>query len=371
MSTTPPPSFGRAGRPRKIDFSDLFLWDTAIELELTGYSLSELMKEDNPAMLALYQDTRRKKKISLERAKAVLPSAMENLGFPWADEFSKALDGKESEVGNLGSWRSYIYGCSKKDGQWPPKLGAIAQHFVDVEEALKEPTKAWVADDLNRCADLLEAAPIMELYLWPGAVDRLRNAATIEQLTGLRGMVMLELMLSLIAAIDAQATVDGLSAKPEFDGLFPDLSAEQLSQPNALFFDWLADYSGAGTELASFIPQINKAAKDFDIDSAKRQLRRWKRGDAFPSLDVLDAMFRKLYGDKAKEKGNPRRKDWGLSWFKATATRRINFLMGIIGPLSRFREPVFPFGFETVHDWRASRYLHWYRYWLPLLKPAD
>lgn len=322
-------------------------------------------------MLALYQDTRRKKKISLERAKTVLSSAMENLGFPWAEEFSKALDGDESQVNNMGSWKCFIYASAKKGETWPPKLNAIAQHFIDVEEALKGPTNAWREDDLERCADLLEAAPIMDMYLWPGALERLRNAATIEQLTGLRAMVMIELMLNLIAAIDAQVTVDGLSAKPEFDGLFPDLSAEQLSEPNALFFDWLADYSGAGSNLASFIPQINKAAKDFDIGSARRQLRRWKSGDAFPSVDMLDAIFRKLYGDKAKEKGNPRRNDWGLSWFKATATRRINFMMGIIGPLRRYRVPLFPFGFETAQDWRASRYLHWYRYWLPLLKPAD
>lgn len=36
------------------------------------------------------------------------------------------------------------------------------------------------------------------------------------------------------------------------------------------FFDWLADYSGTGTKLASHIPQPNKPAKNFDIGSAKR-----------------------------------------------------------------------------------------------------
>jgi len=366
-----PPSFGRAGRPRKIDFSDLFLWNIAIELELAGVSMSELIGDRNPAMLALYQDIRRKKKISLERAKAVLPSAIESLGSTWAAEFSKALDGDEFKLGNMGSWQSYIYGCAKKGDLWPPKLTPIAQYFVDVEEALREPTKAWIKGDLARCADLLEASPVMALCLLPGATDRLRNAVTVEQITGFRAMVMLELMLTYIAASDAQATVDGLSDKPEFDGLFPNLLAEQLSEPNVLFFDWLAEYSGAGTKLVNLIPQINKPAMDFDIDSARRQLRRWKSGEASPSLDVLDAIFRKLYGDKAKEKGNPRRKDWDLSWFKATATRRINFMMKIIGPLSRLREPVFPFGFETFQDWRANRYGHWYRYWLPLLKPAD
>lgn len=322
-------------------------------------------------MLSLYQDTRRKKKISQKRAMEVLSHSLESIGFPRADEYLKALGGEETSVSNLGQWRSYIYGRVMEGDQWPPKLNAFAQHFVDIEEALKEPTIAWQSDDLVQCADLLECSRILSLYLWPGAVNRLRNAVSIEQITALRAMVMLELMLSFIAALDAQATVNGFSAKPEFDGLFPDLSAEKLSQPNFLFFDWLAAYSGTGTPLTSFIPQINKPAKDFDIDSAKRQLRRWKSGESFPSLDVLDAMFRKLYGDKAKEKGNPRRKDWCLSWMVATATRRINFLIEIVAPLSQFREPVFPFGFETVQEWRASRYSHWYRYWLPLLKPID
>ena len=98
--------------------------------------MSELIGDRNPAMLALYQDIRRKKKISLERAKAVLPSAIEILGSTWAAEFSKALDGDESKLGNMGSWQSYIYGCAKKGDLWPPKLTPIAQYFVDVEEAL-------------------------------------------------------------------------------------------------------------------------------------------------------------------------------------------------------------------------------------------
>lgn len=368
MSKTPPPSFGRAGRPRRIGFSDLFLWDAAIELELTGFSITELMGEINPKMLALYQDIRRQKKVSLERMREILPAALEEIGLPWAGEYRKALNGEESIVIDFGSWKGYIYACAKKDGQWPPTITPIGQHFIDIEEALKAPTLAWQQDDMPRCADLLESAPELAPYLWPGAVDRLRNAVSVEQVTLGRAMVMLELMLSLIAAWDAQTQVDGFAAEPSFDRLFPDLCTDVPASPNALFFEWLENYSGVGSNLPAYIPQISKAAKDADIGSSKRQLRRWKSGGAFPSLDVLDAIFRKLYGDKAREKENPRRKDWALSWLMASATRRINFMMPIIGPLGRLRAPVFPFGYETIQEWREYRYPHWYRYWLSLLE---
>ena len=363
-----PPSFSRSGRPRRIGLSDLFLWDVAIEIEVSGYSLSELLGEENPKLLSLYQDVRRKKRISIERAMDIVPTALDQFGLPWAPEFRKALNGEESSFSNLGSWQCYIYAMAKVDETWPPQINAIGQHFIAIEEALKAPTLAWQQDDLYRCADILEACPALAPYLWPGAVDRLRNAKSIEKVTELRAMVMLELMLSYLAAWDAQTCADGFSDHAVFDRIFPDLSTTTLAEPNALYFDWLEVYSGTENKLATFIPQISKPEKDSDIGSSRRQLRRWKSGEIFPSNDVLDAMFRKLYGYKANEKDDPRRNDWYLSWRMATATRRISFMMGIIGPLSRFREPVFPFGFESIQEWRTSRYPHWYKYWLALIQ---
>lgn len=374
MSTASPPSFGRAGRPRRIDFSDLFLWDPAIEFDLTGISMTGLMGEINPKMLSLYQDVRRKRPISIERVKKVLPTLSTNIGLPLAEEYRKAFDGEESMVSNWGGWRSYIYSQYIKEikgDQRPPKVSRIGQHLIDIEEALKEPTLAWQQSDFALCADLLAACSVLAPYLWPGALDTLRNAVSVKQVTTLRCMVMLEIMLSLIAAWDAQVQLDGFAAEASFERLFPDLSANELIQPNALFFDWLEFYSGVGSNLPAYIPQISKPEKNFDIGSAKRQLRRWKSGDTFPSFYVLDAMLRKLYGDKASEKNNPRRNDWYLSWLMASATRRINFMMGILEPLRHHREPVFPFGHKTVQEWRESRYPHWYRFWLPLLQPHD
>jgi hypothetical protein len=180
-------------------------------------------------------------------------------------------------------------------------------------------------------------------------------------------MVMLEIFLSSIACWDSQLQVDGFANHSVFNALFPDFNSEDSKHPNSIFFDWLEAYTGTTGKLADHIHQISKPAKDTDIGSTKRQLRRWKSGAGFPALDVFDALFRNLYGDKAGEKGNPRRTDWGLSWSMVNATRRINFLLPILLPLRKIREPIFPFGHECVQEWRETRYEHWYRYWLPLL----
>lgn len=367
LSEKKPPSFGRSGRPRKINFSDLFLWDPSIELELTGVSMSELFGESNPKMLALLQDTGRKRKVSIERAIEIL-ATLESISFPLADEFRKALGGEESSVANLGFWTCYIYSQSiKPGGNWPPKLSALGQHFIEIEHALKEPTLAWQQDDMARCADLIENSPVLAACLWPEVISKLRSATTVEDVTGARLMVMLELFLSYMACWDAQTQADGYAEQSIFSDLFPDFSAEKIKQPNAIFFDWLETYTGTKHKLASRMHQISKPASDTDIGSTKRQLRRWKSGAGFPSWDVCDALFRNLYGDEAMEKDSPRRKDWTVSWSKVMATKRINFLMPILAPLSQVRGTYLPFGHETVQEWREIRYQHWYRHWLPRL----
>ena len=103
------PSFGRAGRPRKIDFSDLFLWSPQVEMELQGISLSRVFGEQHAEMLALFQDIGRKRKISRDRTvKALDPmlKLMTNCGYPWTDDFKVALQGDESKLSRIGLWQS-------------------------------------------------------------------------------------------------------------------------------------------------------------------------------------------------------------------------------------------------------------------------
>lgn len=352
MSEKNPPSFGRSGRPRKLNLSDLFLWDPWTEFELAEFSVSKLLAEKSPKMLGLFQDLGRKRKISDDRAREVVSLLGEAIDFPLED------------VASLGLWQIYFYSLSYKTGdEWPPKVSPLGRRFIEIEEALKEPTLAWQRDDMARCADLLESSSVLAAYLWPEVVFRLRNATSVEEVTSARAMVMLELYLSAFAYQDAQMRVNGHAGQSMFGDLFPDFSAENIDEPNALFFDWLETHTGTKHKLASLVHQISKPAADADIESSKRQLRRWKQGKGFPSYEVLDALFRNLYADKAKDE-----KDWALSWSMATATKRINFLMPILAPLSKSRERSFPFGHDTIQEWREARYLYWYMYWLPLLE---
>ena len=366
------PSFGRAGRPRKIDFSDLFLWSPQVEMELQGISLSRVFGEQHAEMLALFQDIGRKRKISRDRTvKALDPvlKLMTNCGYPWTDDFKVALQGDESKLSRIGLWQSYIHGISiQPDGTWPSEFSPIGRHFVDIEQALIEPTQAWHQNDMAKCADLLESSEVLALYLWPEVISRFRRATTKEETTVARIMVMLEIYLSCLACWDAQVQAKGHTKQILFESLFPDFSAERIEHPNALFFNWLADYPDVNRKLGDYLVSISKPADETDIESTKRQLRRWKRGNGFASEDMLDALFRKLHGDRAGQSDNDRHRDWIVSWSMAMATRRISFLMSILLLLRTCRDPLFPFGHQTVQEWRANRYPHWYKHWLSLLK---
>ncbi len=337
-------------------------------MELQGISLSDVFGEKHPEMLSLFQDIGRKRKISLDRV-SELVELMAERGLPWTDDFRAALQGDESKISRLGMWQCYIHGVSRKtDGTSPSVLSPLGRHFVDLEQALIEPTWAWNQDEMAKCADLLESSEVLAPYLWPDVVSRLRRATTEAEITTARAMVMLEIYLSCLACWDAQVQAKGHTKQILFESLFPDFSAERIEHPNALFFIWLADYSRVKERLVDNLHSISKPAADTDIGSTKRQLRRWKRGKGFASEDMLDALFRNLYGDRAGRSDDNRHKDWIVSWSMAMATRRISFVMPILFPLRTCRDPLFPFGHQTVQEWRVNRYPHWYEHWLPRLK---
>ena len=153
----------------------------------------------------------------------------------------------------------------------------------------------------------------------------------------------MEIQLSWLACWDAQFQVDGYATEPMLNHVFPNLSEEKITQPNALFFRWLEEYSGLKRKLSTKIAQVTKLAAETSDDSIKRQLRRWKSGKGFPSDDVLDALFRNIYGSRTHEKTDKNRKHWALCWSMAKATKRINFLMPLLAPHGEDFKPGIPF----------------------------
>lgn len=249
-----------------------------------------------------------------------------------------------------------------------PDLAPLGKHVVEIERALVEPTLAWQKDEYARCADLISAAPVLSGYLWPEVIAKIRNATTQQEVLEARLFVALEIQLSWLACWDAQFQVDGYATEQILSHIFPNLSEEEITQPNALFFKWLAEYSGTKRKLSTKIVQVTKLAAETSDDSITRQLRRWKSGKGFPSDDTLDALYRNLYGERAHQKSDQNRKHWALCWSMAKATKRINFLMPLLAPMARITSPGFPFGYTSIQEWRESRYRHWYEHWLPLLE---
>lgn len=338
-----------------------------VELELQEISITDLFRDKSPEMLSLFRDLGRERKISAKRIANDLPKAMDDLGFPLADEFRRALNGEASELAEMGLWRIYLYARAMKSADdWPPKLGFLANHVASLETALADPTKAANAGDFKRCAALLSSAPEMAGYMWPEALVKIESATSSEDIQTTRMMVALEIQLSWLAYWDAELQASGLALEPMLGELFPDFDSEKDEYPNAKFLAWLARYSGE-KNLASHLCPLSKPERDLDIGSAQRQIRSWRSGKGFPSFDLLENLFHSIYGKQSHDEKNVNHEDWLLSWSMAKATKRINFLLPILSALNPVRAKVFPFGHESVQEWRESRYRHWYEHWLPLL----
>ncbi|MDH5859196.1 hypothetical protein [Lampropedia aestuarii] len=372
MIITPPKtaSFGRKGRPRRFELSDIFLWMPSLEWELGGVSASQIFEaSDQQHLLSLMQDFGRKRKISEKRAIGML-SALDTIPETYRTWLMGALDNEGAIRSGYGSWKCMVYGRYAATGTWPPEVSFLAQNMLDLEEALEAPTTAWRNGDLVLCADLLDSSSIASQYLWPGATNIIRHgeAPNDPQVILLRILAMMEIMLSTIAMLDVHE-LDGARdrVQPYSEVLFPDLSDEAAPSANALFFDWLEKFSGQVGCLAKFIPQLSKPRKNLDIDSSKRQLRRWRSGGKFPSNELLDAMFRELYPyANSSQEGFEASIQVRTSQTMVLLTRRINMIQGLVSHLSQIKELVYPFGHSSAQSWRQNRYQHWYRLWLDL-----
>jgi hypothetical protein len=354
MTNIKKPSFGRPGRPHKIELSDLFLWHPMIEKDLVAWNPSSLegIFDECPDVRSLCYEFGRKRKISDVRAKEILGIMVD---FFSKNAILKNLD--FDKIKEQGYWYAFIYGSNIHENGAPSLL---AKHVVDIEKELTEPTQAWRENDMTKCADLLTSAcPTLSNYLWPEFIEGIRTASTDEQILRWRVMVTLELYLSFLAHNDSRLQFEGLTKQSMFCNLFPDISAPKSKHPNALFFDWLASYSGVKEKLADLISQPNKPSKDNDIESIKRALRRWRSGERFPSSDVLDDLFQKLFDSKHESMRC-------VSWEMASATKRINFLMDILSLMNNMLdiEKYLPHQHNSIQSWRENRYPHWYQYWL-------
>ena len=144
------------------------------------------------------------------------------------------------------------------------------------------------------CANLLENSPSIRPFLCDNALQQFREARQPNDLIVVRILVAIEIRLSGIAYWDAVLCKQHGFYGPYFMQFFPKKDGKSNSV-GFNYFDWLAKYSGAERHLAEHFYQLDKPLGDFDLASAKRQVRRWKSGQVFPSNDVMTSCFRSLF----------------------------------------------------------------------------
>jgi hypothetical protein len=343
--------------------SDIFLWNPVFEIKLAGVrdeDMGDTEHGGNPFFVSVYQDMRRGRVISKNRLKEIWSIWVKN--FPSLDLW---------KLRHNGQWEWFFYGMTIKEGRdiRDVNFSSISLRIIELERALKKPTKVFLKNKMTLCAELLETSPVLSGYLWPEAIETIRMAESkdAKEVVFVRLMVMLEIFLSCLANLDCQIQIDLMPHEFFVDKIFPDFSSEKKVFPIVLFFDWIGDYSGRKICFDD-IPIVNQCTKDGDVlCSQNREWYRWKSGDKFPSDEKMKGLFRSLFGNAAENVDHPRHKDWRLSWTMLEITKRINVLSKILFLLSIKKNVIWPFWYKSAQKWRESRYEYWRNFWKEFL----
>lgn len=349
----------RQGRHRKIEFSDLFLWNPILEMELKGESISKFVIDasDNPRdrdiLKGLLYDTGRKgRRISDERQRKGISLIEACLARKKVNP--ELYNGIEEK----GSWNAFFAGI--------PNPSPRFLHILEIEKELKAPTLAFQRKEMQACCDLLKTScPCIGKHLDEDVFSVLKSIQDPKEFLPYRVMVMLDIQLSLLAYTES-------IMPPDIDlrRFFPDFKADKFVHPNARFFLWLEEQARSKKRLLSYIIQSSNKLKEEngDEDSVEREYRRWKSGEVMPSYDLLDALFRKLYGS-AKQKTEAEQKiEIACEIYYAIKRLDLFFITFFEKARENNVGVLVHSGYDSIQGWLEGRYDYWLQHWRSIPK---
>lgn len=348
-----------AGKPVPFNLSGLFLLDPATMLKLHGLSLRRMLSEEFDE--ALYKKWER---ISKGKQRASSNFGREFLNrlqveAPIVGEMRAAFEGDVSSLTrmeNMGPWESFFLGA----GEELLGMSGRGRLLVAIERASKEPMELIRSGAILEAVSVMRSDPVISLFLWPDVVEAMEKCNTAIQLLPAQAAIATEILLSYVAAADAElASAD----ESIFDSLLPGDHAPGKN-PTSLFFAYLRDATGA-TSLRTFLehPKAQKISLDMTT------LKRWSAGTHCPDLVWLRPVLNAFFGDASYSPVTNRY--WGARYFsligylaQTIATRAIKQ-----PPMSEqalaFRPwPNYPFGHSNSESWMQSRYPYWFDYHL-------
>lgn len=344
------------GKPTPLELSGLFLFSPTVHLKVLGLSMSGLFAEMGQE--SLYKRFDQVKKSTRPISSGLIDGLIDLISTsssPIKYAFNAAHNGDDSAKANvdrLGSWEVFLMGASDVEKNLHPRDA----YLLAIERACAAPQVLVNNGHFHEAAQLLSNDSLMRKFLWPEAIAIFKSVSKEAQLLPLRASISLEVLLSYVAAWDADI---GMSEAQLID-ILPTQDMPGCN-PQKLLFKWLKKKIG--------VKSINSILKDeracnLSIDAAT--LKRWSSGTHHPSSDCWEEIIA-AFIDKS---------DYQQAWFQYWGTKYISLigylwqnglqkaenLAGTLHDQSLLPWPYFPFGHTSIESWCQARYLYWYGY---------
>lgn len=328
-------------------------------LKLHGLSLRRMLSEEFDE--ALYKKWER---ISKGKQRASSSFGREFLNrlqveTPIVGEMRAAFEGDVSALSrmeNMGPWESFFLGA----GEELLGMSGRGRLLVAIERASKEPMQQIRSGAILEAVAAIRSDPVISLFLWPDVVEAMEKCKTAMQLLPAQAAIATEILLSYVAAADAElASVD----ESIFATLLPGDHAPGKN-PTSLFFAYLRDAIGA-TSLRTFLEHPKAKKLSLDMTTVKR----WSAGTHCPDLVWLRPVLNAFFGDASYSPVTNRY--WGarylslIGYFAQTVVTRAKKQPAMSEQSMAFRPwPKYPFGYSSCESWMQSRYPYWFEYHL-------
>ena len=229
-----------AGTPIPICLSGLFLLGPETMLKLHGQSFRRILCEEVGELLY-----KRLERVSKGKQRASPKLGLEFLSklpaeFPLGDELRAAFNGDvhaQNRLDEMGSWETHFLGS----GEDLERMSGRGRLLLGIERASREPINLIGGGAIHEAVALMRSDPVISLFLWQGVVEAMERCNTALQLLPAQAAIAAEVLLSYLAATDAElASAD----ESTFSCLLP-CSHAPGKNPTSRFFAYLRDAIGA------------------------------------------------------------------------------------------------------------------------------
>lgn len=278
---------------------------------------------------------------------------------PLVGEFRAALAGDidpQSPIENQGLWEITLLSM----GGNLKSMSGHSRLFIAIERSSYEPTRLMRSGDMPGAVSLLQTDPVISMFLWPDAITAMQCCKEEKQLLAVRAAIASEVLLSYVAAADAELASTNQSS---FICLIPGEHAPGKN-PTSLFFECLRNAIGVKS-LPAFLD--HPKAKGLSLDMST--LKRWSAGSHCPDPVWLRPILKAFFDDPDYSPINSRyiaAKHLSLiGFFTQKMVTKTLKLPAMSEQASVMRPwPDYPFGYSNCESWMQSRYPYWFDYHL-------